>query len=93
MIEWKGDSMHAVGCMEKLEDNQVLDLYFFTREKKMKVYKDYGEKLGQRKRKVILHFALVLMFYPWDCKDKRQKIKTISGNVRSRAKLVDLSFN
>lgn len=46
--------MHAVGCMEKLEDNQVSDLYFFTREKKMKVYKDCGEKLGQRKRKVIL---------------------------------------
>lgn len=31
---WEGDGMHAVGCMEKLEDNQVSDFYFFTRETK-----------------------------------------------------------
>lgn len=42
--------------------NQVSDLYFFTRQKKMKVYKDCGEKLDQRRRKVILHFVLVLIF-------------------------------
>lgn len=30
----EGDGMHAVGCMEKLEDSQVSDFYFFTRETK-----------------------------------------------------------
>lgn len=69
--------MHAVGCMEKLENNQVSDLYFFTREKEMKVYKGCGEKLGQRRRKVILHFVLVLIFYVSGCKGSGEKIKTI----------------
>lgn len=68
---------------------QVSDLYFFTRQKKMKVYKDCGEKLDQRRRKVILHFVLVLIFYVWGCKGNRGKIKTISGNVRTRDKLVN----
>lgn len=34
MIGWEGDGMHAAGCMENLEDNQVSDFYFFTRETK-----------------------------------------------------------
>lgn len=40
-----------------------------------------------------MHFVLVLVFYVRGYKGNREKIKTVSGNVKTRAKLVDLSIN
>lgn len=49
-IRWEEDRMHGVGCMEKLEDNQVSDIFLHKREKDESV-QDFSEKLGQSKRK------------------------------------------